>query len=85
MLEQVGEPGLAEFLVLRADVVPDVDGDDGRLAVFMNDQGEPVVEHELFVRDVDFLGMGRNDKGCKQQRSDYGTQSATQSIHGKAP
>ena len=55
VLKQVGESGLAGLFVFRADVVPDVDGDDGGLVVLMHDYGEPVVEHEALVWDIDFF------------------------------
>ena len=44
VLEEVGEAGLARDLVLRADVVPDVDRDDGREVVLGDDQAEAVGE-----------------------------------------
>ena len=52
VFEQMGEPGLAGHLVLGAHVVPEVGGDDGRLVVFVNDDTQSVVEHELAVGDV---------------------------------
>ena len=42
VLEEVGEAGLALDLVLGADVVPDVDGDDGREVVLGDDQAQAV-------------------------------------------
>ncbi len=62
MLEEVGETGTPGFLVLRAHMVPDVHCDDGCLVILMDDQGEPIVEDELLIRDGDFgggLGHGR--------------------------
>ena len=50
---EVSEAGLAEVLILGADVIPDVDGHDGRFVVFVNDDGEAVVEDKLLVRDID--------------------------------
>jgi hypothetical protein len=47
VLEQVGKAGAATHFVLRADVVPDVDRDDRRLVVLVNDHGEPVVHTSL--------------------------------------
>ena len=56
VFEQVGEAGLAGFLVLRADVVPDVDGNDRRLVVFMHDQPQPVGQRVFGVRNLDVGG-----------------------------
>ena len=52
VLEQVREPGLAGLLVLRADVIPDVDGGDWRLVVLVNQKSEPVPERVLLVWNV---------------------------------
>ena len=52
VLEQVREAGLAALLVTRADVVPDVHGDDRRRVIFVDDQAQAVVERELLVRDA---------------------------------
>jgi hypothetical protein len=40
MLEQMREAGLARGLVLRADVVPDADGDDRGFTVLVDDHGQ---------------------------------------------
>ena len=55
MLEQVSEARLAGRLVLRADVVPDRDGDDRRLAVLVDDDAQAVVEIELLEWDLGVL------------------------------
>ena len=47
--------GLARDLVFRADVVPEIGGDDRGLAVFMNDYPQPVVERELLERNVEIV------------------------------
>ena len=44
VLEQVGEPGLAGDLVLGADVVPQVDGDDRSEMVFRDDDAQAIIE-----------------------------------------
>ena len=62
MLEQMGEAGLAVGLVLRADIVPDRDRDDRRLAVLVDDDPEAVVEGELLVGNVD-LADELGDRG----------------------
>ncbi len=51
VFEQMRESALAGRLVFRADVVPDVDRDDRRLAVRVDDDGQAVVELEFLVRD----------------------------------
>ena len=66
VLEQVREAGLAGLLVLGPDVVPNVDGHDGGLMIFVNEHGQAVVEHEFLVRDVDAGGLGKGG-GAQQQ------------------
>ena len=53
VLEEVGEPGLARLLVLGADVVPEVDGDDRRYPVGRDDDAQSVGERVLAEADVD--------------------------------
>ena len=38
VLEEMSKTGFADFLVLGAHVIPDIDGDYGRLVIFMHDQ-----------------------------------------------
>src|SRR5256885_1698635 len=52
MLEEMREPRLARSLVLRADVIPHVDGGNWRLVVFVYEQRQSVLENELRVRDL---------------------------------
>ncbi len=61
VLEEMGEAGLAGALVLGAHVVPDVDGDDGRLVVLVDDEGESVFQDEFLVGHIDgaYLGVDR--------------------------
>jgi len=70
MFEQVREPGLAWLLVLRADVIPDVDGYDGCFMVFMHDQGEPIIQYELLVRNVNIpiLRLHKSTGGKNEKR-----------------
>ena len=51
----MGEAGAAGRLVLGADIVPDADRDDGRLAVLVDDDAQAVGEGEGLVGDVDPL------------------------------
>jgi hypothetical protein len=62
VLEEVREAGLAGLLVLGPDVVPDVDGHDGGLVVFVDDDGEAVVQHEFLERDIDAGGLGKSGR-----------------------
>ena len=70
VFEQVGEAGLSRALVLRSDVVPEVNGHDGRLMVFVHDDLEAVVEFEGFEGEVRYrrdglfcsLRRGRDEK-----------------------
>jgi hypothetical protein len=55
VLEQVRESRSARRLVLRADVVPDRDGDDRGLVVLVHDHPQPVVQAKLGERDVGIL------------------------------
>jgi hypothetical protein len=55
MLEQVGESGLAPFLVFRTYAIPDIERDDRRFVVFVDEDSQPVREHELLIRDTDLL------------------------------
>jgi ribulose 1,5-bisphosphate synthetase/thiazole synthase len=68
VFEQVREPGFARPLVFRADVVPDVDGHDGRFVIFVNHQGEAVREDESLEGDIDILGEQRGEDECDQQQ-----------------
>ena len=52
VLEEVGEAGLARLLVLAADVVPEVDGDERRPRVTREDDTQPVVEQVSLDRDL---------------------------------
>ncbi len=58
MFEQMGEAGLPLRLVLAADIVPHGHADDRGLAIGVDDDVEAVVEHELFVWDIDFIDQG---------------------------
>ena len=53
MLEQVGETGLAGLLILRSDMIPEVDCDDGSFVILMDNQGQTILQDELFAGDVD--------------------------------
>jgi hypothetical protein len=58
--KQVREAGAAGDFVLRADVIPDVDGNERRRMVFVEDDVEPV--GQLVVVDADPL--------CREGESD---------------
>src|SRR6266436_2333267 len=59
VLEQVREPRAPGPLVLGAHMVPDVDGDDRRLVVLVDEQRQTVFQHETLIRDGDGRGCGR--------------------------
>ena len=74
VLEEVGEAGAAGALVERADVVPEVDGDEGEAMVFVGEDDEAVGQGELFVfefGDLERLGGGQSvggvGGGCEGQ------------------
>ena len=52
VFEEVGETGPARLLVLRPDVVPDVDRDDRAVAVLVDEDVESVVERPAAERDL---------------------------------
>jgi hypothetical protein len=69
VLEQVREARPARRLVLGADVIPQVDRDDGRLAVGVNDDAQAVGQGELLVGDVNaYWRRGRHRGRCWQPR-----------------
>jgi hypothetical protein len=68
MLEEMGESSFAWLFVLRAHVVPDVDGDDWRLVILVHDKGQAVVEDELLEWDVD-VDVGSNCAGVERRDS----------------
>ena len=55
VFEQVGKAGLALGFVLRPNIVPHRDADDRRLAVFVDDHGQSVVQLELIVGNRDLF------------------------------
>jgi hypothetical protein len=67
VLEEVSETGLAGDLVLRSDVVPDVEGNDRRLVVLVDDQRQPVVEGEFLEGDVD-LAVSAASRGAPRKK-----------------
>ena len=72
MLEQVRKPGLPGPLVLGAYVVPDIDGDDGCLVVFVNDQAQPILQDKSLVGNINCgrLRMQHGTSDDKQCRSE---------------
>ena len=69
VLEQVGEARLARDLVLRADVVPEVDRDDRCEVILGDDDAQAVVETLVAERDV-------GDGGGHAVTSGFGRHSA---------
>ena len=68
VFEQVRKTRLARFLVLRADVIPDVDGNDRCLAVLVDDEPQPVVQRVFGEFDVD---VGRGDRERRRDREQH--------------
>ena len=52
VLEEVREAGAARFLVLRADVIPELDVDDRRRLVLVQDDDHAVRQHEPLVFEL---------------------------------
>ena len=63
VLEEVGEAGAAGALVEGADVVPEVDGDEGQAVIFVGDDGEAVGEGVLLVLNLGELDGGGESGG----------------------
>ncbi len=42
VLKKMGKAGFPGLLILRADVIPDIDGDDGRLVILVNQNSQAV-------------------------------------------
>ncbi len=70
VFKQVREAGFAGLLVLGADVVPDVDGDDRRLVVLVDNQPETVVERVFGVGNFNVGGRRDGSDGHKSKRRD---------------
>ena len=54
MFEQMGKSGLADRFMFGADVIPDGNADQRGLVIFMDNDSQPVVESELFIRNINF-------------------------------
>ena len=52
VLEEMRKARPSFRLILRADVIPDVDSHDGRFAILMHDEREAVVEYECLIGNV---------------------------------
>jgi hypothetical protein len=53
VLEQVREPGATDALVLRADVIPEIDRHDRHTTILVDDDIEAVGERAFGVRKLD--------------------------------
>src|ERR1700733_2606685 len=80
VFEQVREAGLAGSLVLRPDVIPDVDGYDGSLVIFMHDHGQAVIEDEFSIGDFDSGALGKGAR-AKEERCEKGFASHMGYLH----
>ena len=81
VLEQVREAGAALGLILGADVVPEIHGDDRRLAIGVHDHPEPVVEREFLEGDVDGVAGARGERQGDGQ-GEGGEQPGEPVFHG---
>src|SRR5687767_12098327 len=90
------EAGAPDLLVLRADVIPQVDGDDRRLAILVDEQGQPVRQNELLVLDLGNVLRRRGRAGggprglCRQLRyaqteGEHREQRDETVVHGCTP
>jgi hypothetical protein len=52
VLEQVGEAGVPRLLVLRSDVIPDIDRDNRTVVIFVEKNVEPVLERVAGIGQV---------------------------------
>src|SRR5262249_54444735 len=59
VLEEMREASAPAPLVLRSDVIPDVDGDNRRSMIFMQDDSQAVLERVFLVRDLRWLDLLR--------------------------
>jgi len=85
MLEQMGVAGLALWLMLRTDAVPDRHCDDWRLAVLMHQHGQAVVERELLMWNVDGFDQFRHRRGllCNGRNGDSKRRAGQHQREGK--
>ena len=66
VLEQMREARLARILILRADVVPDVGRDNRRLAIFVDDDAQAIVQCEFLKGDNQiFIRREAGDGDCE--------------------
>jgi hypothetical protein len=56
MFEQVCETGFPAFLVFGANVIPDIDRDNRRFVVFVDNQAQSVIERVFGKIDLDISG-----------------------------
>lgn len=71
VLEEVREASLSALFVARADVIPEVDGDDGDGMVFVDDHAQTVIEDEGAVLD----GVGRTVERRHRRRRGFRSRS----------
>ena len=91
VFEEMGEAGAAGALVERADVVPEVDGDEREAMVFVGDDDETVGHGELLeleLRELEGRGWRERLRGarveenadCERQGKEYGESCAGYSL-----
>jgi hypothetical protein len=47
----MSKTGFSRLLILGTDVIPNIDGNDRGLVIFVNQQSEAIVEMNLLARD----------------------------------
>ena len=63
VLEEVGEPGRAGALVLRSDVVPEVDGHNRTVVILVQDDVEAVGERVPDIRNLHAVSPSNHQIG----------------------
>jgi hypothetical protein len=82
VLEEMSEPGPSRFLVLRPDMVPDVDRDDRRLSILVHDERQTVGEYEALKGDID-RGLTGGSGGLGNKSYGGGGRRMESHGHGK--
>ena len=53
VFEPVSEAGLTRLFVFRSDVIPEIDRDDGRFVVFVDNEREAIGQRESLAGDFE--------------------------------
>src|SRR6185437_17047762 len=79
VLEEVREAGAPSTLVQRADVIPEIDGDERQTMVLVRDDSEAVRQRVLLIPDLRQLQLlcWRGKASSKYQKHGNGGRAAT--------